>query len=126
MAHVTGPVSTMPGFVKKIETIMPCDGHNCDCSNTAEYRIQMETDSFGAEYADYCTSCYELYKKDLAQHKEEMLNTEHWCEWGKHMATGITQMRDWEEGPAGRLYDVCPECRRKYNEAMQEELDSNY
>lgn len=123
MAHVSGPTSTMPGFVRKLEVKFPCDGHNCSCTNTAEFRIQMETDSFGAEYADYCSSCYELYKKDIEEYRKQRANTEGWCEFGKHMAKGITQMRDFEEGSSGRLYDVCPECRRKYNEAMREELD---
>jgi len=35
-----------------------CEGHNCECENTATVILQGETDSFGWEPIYYCDDCH--------------------------------------------------------------------
>ena len=53
-----------------------------------------------------------------------MISKLQYCEWCKREAEGIFPHKDFEEGMAGREYDVCLACRKKEAAYVQEELDS--
>lgn len=111
MADVTGPISTMPGSRHKVPDGTTCDEHP---ERLAVARIQGETDSFGSEMMDMCQECLDEYVKHKEEAAEQNKTTQRWCEWGRHMAFNVIIARDPEEGSAGRLYDVCPECYNKH------------
>ncbi len=48
----SGPVSTMPGHRQGSPSGVACDHDGC--LRDATVRVQGETDSFGAEYLDFC------------------------------------------------------------------------
>lgn len=46
------------------------------------------------------------------------------CDWCRQQSDDLVEHKDFEEGAAGQYYDVCGECRRKENDALAIELDS--
>lgn len=117
MADVTGPVSTLPGSSRALREGAQCD----DCGKKpATHRVQGETDSFGAEWADLCDDCYvverERRRKDCAGE----------CDWcGKHSESRIWT-RDYDEGTHGPTYRVCKSCYDKQQKALEAELHYYY
>lgn len=114
MANVTGPVSTLPGDRRESPEGMMCDNHP---DRQAVRRVQGETDSFGAEYLDLCQECLD---KVRVYELEARIGRCDWC--GQH-AADLRPRRDFEEGLAGRVYNVCGNCVRKENENLQTEFD---
>lgn len=107
----------MPGSI-----LGKLDGsHKCDwCrTNPATINMQGETDSFGYEENHICTSCHEKSKHD----ERERYESETFCDWCKKDKKHCTLMRDSDEGSHGPVYNVCPECRGKYQKAQMEELE---
>ncbi len=43
------------------------------------------------------------------------------CDWCRKEADDLVEHKDFEEGMAGRLYDVCAECRIKERESVEAE-----
>lgn len=90
-----------------------CDQHD---DRPAVARVQGETDSFGAEYADLCQECIDEVSKYAAEQRTGR------CDWCKLEKDDLRPRRDFEEGTCGRVYDVCGECVRKENERIREEF----
>jgi hypothetical protein len=120
VAHVINSCSTLPGALHKVPEGMTCDDHP---ELPAAYRVQGETDSFGAELIDMCEACYTEYKQYKADTAVERATG--CCDWCKNHATDLRTMRDFEEGSCGRLYDVCGACRKRQNDELEEELRAN-
>lgn len=108
-----GPVSTMPGSTSDAQNQM-CDTH----PQVAAYRrVQGETDSMGCEYLFMCKQCFDAYQEELkASGERECL-----CDWCKLMKKNVRPHRDFEEGRAGPLYQVCLDCRNQEAEIVQDE-----
>lgn len=117
MAHVSGPCSTLPGSHHSVAAGMLCDNHD---GRLATHRVQGETDSFGAEYADYCDACYAQHKLDLAAYAAEQATG--CCDWCKSYATDLRNKRDWEEGSYGPVYRVCGACVKRQSDRLAEEF----
>ena len=115
--RVSGPVSSLPGSLHSVPAGAKCDEHP---QYTAYYRVQGETDSFGAEYAFMCAECY---TKHMEYVKAER-NSESQCDWCKTMQVGCRSQRDYEEGLGGPVYNVCPRCIAAQNQRAQESLDA--
>ena len=146
MAYASqGPVSTLPGHYLNVPEGTMCDNHP---DRIAIRRVQGETDSFGCEAEDMCQECFDAeiasrYEPCPACHgnrgefpdlytcpvcmnegkirRRNMGN----CDWCKSTNVEVRPHRDFEEGRAGRVYDVCNECIRKENERLTAELDSD-
>ncbi len=116
MAHVSGPTASMPGSAHDLPVGSMCDTHP---EQLARSRIQGETDSFGAEYNDMCQTCLDEHSTSAIKAR----NRTGTCEWCRTPDVRVRLRRDFEEGLAGRIYDVCDECIRKENERLQTELD---
>jgi ribosomal protein L37AE/L43A len=71
-------------------------------------RVQGETDSFGCEYLDLCSDCYERLTKAIESQRQQP----HHCDWCKKEKLGCRPHRDFEEGAGGAVYVVCPDCIR--------------
>lgn len=112
MAHVSGPVSTLPGFRQPV-TGCQCDEHP---DRPAVLRVQGETDSMGAEYADLCAECV----KAMSANSEPDIGT---CAWCKADGVTLRPRRDMDEGLHGPVYYVCAPCIVKDNEAHERELE---
>lgn len=95
-----------------------CDEHQ---DRPAVKRLQGETDSFGCEYFLVCQECLDRYR---AESFEERVNPKY-CQWCKCMKVGVHKYRDYDEGMAGPLYDVCADCRHKDNERARQELEES-
>lgn len=109
-----GPVSTMPGSIHKVPSGQTCDKHT---DRMATFRVQGETDSFGAEYVDMCDEC----KAEFQAAKEEL--NPGYCQWcGKH-ADDRKPTRDYDEGMSGPVYDVCQPCRQAASDRAHAELE---
>ena len=106
----------MPGSVHDLPIGSMCDEHP---EQPAVSRIQGETDSFGAEFYDWCQACLHEHRAAAA----EARNRTGTCEWCRTPDVRVRPRRDFEEGQAGRIYDVCDGCVRKENERLQAELD---
>jgi len=103
MASVSGPVSTLPGHVRSLSS-----GHTCDtegCSKPALYRAQGETDSFGAEYEDFCEEHYREYCEGITE-----CSNLYYCDHCKREAE-CKPCRDPGEGLCGPVYYLCEHCR---------------
>lgn len=111
-----GPVSSMPGAASSVLAGEVCDDHP---ERPAVRRRQGETDSFGCEYFFVCQECDDAFK--LA--RETPVNG--YCEWHKGEGEDIRQMRDYDEGMAGRLYNTCRKCRDKVHLAALKELEES-
>lgn len=118
MADVTGPISSLPGSGHDCPDGMMCDDHP---DRPAVVRLQGETDSFGSEMHDLCQECLDAYR-------EEMKNADHsgTCEWCKQHKPHLRPQRDYEEGMAGRVYEVCDDCIKRVNDEARAELDAYY
>jgi hypothetical protein len=46
------------------------------------------------------------------------------CDWCKKPADDLVEHKDFEEGQAGRFYDVCGACREKESLIISAELDA--
>ena len=116
-----GPVSTMPGHVCVAADGAKCMDHD---DRAATHRVQGETDSFGCEYLHFCAECFDKYKAEVAAAREQEANTERRCDWCAKMAKGVRLARDYDEGSAGPLYDVCPACLVRQSIAAEEEMEA--
>jgi hypothetical protein len=112
-----GPVSSMPGSHHSLPEGTVCDSHP---ERLAVVRIQGETDSFGCEFCCMCQECLDEYRAYLAAERE----VEHQCDWCKQRKTGLRPRRDHDEGSAGPVYQVCPDCITRDNERAIAELES--
>jgi hypothetical protein len=105
----------VPGSTRAISPgVTKCEGYNCVCPEYAIIRLQGETDSFGAEYFNYCEACYKACmdaEKDIEDN----------CDWCKEMAK-VYPVRDYSEGMSGPVYYVCMECSTKQDKEALEEL----
>lgn len=118
MAEVTGPISSLPGSGHALPEGAPCDDHP---DRPAVARIQGETDSFGSEMNDMCQECLDAYR-------EEMKNAD-WsgtCDWCKTHKPHLRPRRDYEEGMAGRVYDVCDDCIKRENDELEKEAGTYF
>ena len=108
---------SLPGEVVRLlpNTKEVCDKHT---ERKAEYRLCTETDSFGSEFEYLCYECYEAFK----QFKKDVTGT---CEWCKVSGIKVSPLRDAEEGSHGKVYHVCDNCRKAYNDQIAEE-DEEY
>lgn len=118
MADVTGPISTLPGSAHAVPAGTMCDDHP---NRPAVSRIQGETDSFGSEMFDVCQECLDKYREAIRT--EDTSGT---CDWCKSFANKLVNMRDYEEGMCGRVYQVCAPCQQQYNANVAAELDDEY
>ncbi|WP_425065081.1 hypothetical protein [Reyranella sp.] len=114
MADVIGPTSTMPGSSHRLPDDATCDLH---LDRPAVARIQGETDSMGAELNDMCREC-------LDEHRAYVRNadTSGTCDWCKQHAPKRFNRRDYDEGMAGPLYQVCRGCIDRQNREIEKEL----
>lgn len=112
MADVTGPVTTLPGSRRKVPPGTICDS----CDEPAITRIQGETDSFGAEFADVCQV-----------HLDELLGAESdtsgKCDWCGNEVESRSPRRDSDEGMHGPVYFVCAPCADQDHEALAREAE---
>lgn len=112
----SGRVSSMPGSLHYLPAGTMCDQHE---DRPAVKRVQGETDSFGCEYVCMCQECYDAYRK----YRDEEYEAEQFCEQCSQMKQHCRQVRDPDEGQAGRLYTVCEDCRIKNAERATEEYE---
>lgn len=120
MAEVTGPCSTLPGARHAVPEGTKCDDHP---DREATHRVQGETDSFGSELIDMCAECHAAFKKEMADTAAERATG--CCDWCKNHATDLRTMRDFEEGMAGPVYQVCGACRKRQNDELAEEVNAH-
>jgi hypothetical protein len=110
-------MSGLPGDCRRLNA--SCTEH---CENhpeiKAEWRIQGDTDSFGAEYYYYCLDCYKK-EKELIQNEEPMRGMCDWC----HKGGELRWHRDLDEGMSGPVYKICKPCLSKYNENEEKEAE---
>jgi len=110
------PVSTMPGSCHDMPEGTECDDH----PGVLEFRrVQTETDSFGCEYACLCEPCFTKFKADVEAERSKPRR----CDWCKTETTDCRPTRDYDEGMAGPIYDVCQACRIRQTEAAHRELE---
>jgi hypothetical protein len=114
MADVTGPIRTLPGSIHNAPEGTRCDDHP---ERIAYKRVQGETDSFGSEMIDMCEECYNAFLKE----QQEADHSGH-CDWCKTHKPRVRPRRDFEEGSAGPVYQVCDDCIQKENDRVAEEL----
>jgi hypothetical protein len=114
MAHVTEGLdtTTLPGTVRKVPDGQTCD----DCGKPATRRLQGETDSFGAEWADLCDKCYERERERRSKDRSGD------CDWCKRHTDALIWTRDYDEGMHGPTYRVCKSCYNKQQRALEREL----
>lgn len=113
MGDVTGPISSLPASSHALPDGTMCDDHP---KRKAVARIQGETDSFGSEMWDVCAKCLAEIRKYRAENRTGM------CEWCKQEVTDLRPARDYDEGMAGRIYEVCGACVKRRNDEAAEEL----
>jgi len=113
MSDITGPISTLPGARHSLPAEAVCDDHP---KRPAVARIQGETDSFGSELHDLCQECADAMR---AATRTPAVGV---CDWCKGDASDLRPHRDWEEGPSGRVYDVCMACRKREAARLENEL----
>lgn len=94
-------------------------GSKCEeCENSAMYRVQGETDSFGAEMHDLCEAHYMAMRTYNAAHP-----TIGDCKWCTAKNVVLKPMRDYDEGMSGPVYYVCVPCIVKQNQEAMEEAE---
>jgi hypothetical protein len=94
----------LPGSIRILKNSKEsCENHY---ARIAEFRIQGETDSFGAEYEFLCRECFE---------KREIHSITGNCDWCGSLRS-LSFYRDLEEGFCGPVYRVCSECMQKDKE----------
>jgi hypothetical protein len=90
-----------------------CDDHP---DRPAYKRIVGETDSFGSELIDLCQECYTAH---INRVPEPITGP---CAWCKKHSDNLKATRDFEEGMAGPVYDVCLPCIQNQNKIAAEDL----
>lgn len=62
----------------------------------------------------------------LDEHRECMRNADHSgvCDWCKEHMPYLRPRRDYDEGMAGRVYDVCDPCIKRVEDEARAELDA--
>ncbi|PIR93627.1 hypothetical protein COT97_05680 [Candidatus Falkowbacteria bacterium CG10_big_fil_rev_8_21_14_0_10_39_11] len=116
MAHVTGSMdtTTLPSTVRAVPDSQMCD----DCGEKlATRRLQGETDSFGAEWADLCDECF---ASERVRRRE---NSGGQCDYCKEHSHNLIWTRDIDEGMHGPVYHVCKRCYDRQQEAIRAELE---
>jgi hypothetical protein len=95
------------------------EGQMCDhCPSVpASHRVQVERDTFGAEFADLCETCYQA-------HVHACLNadTSGKCDWCHNHVSARSRSQDIDEGSNGPWYDVCRPCLDSYYRQLDNEL----
>lgn len=112
-----GPVSTMPGSKHAVPPGATCDDHP---DRMAIHRIQGETDSSGCEYMDLCDECYKEMRA-----AQEIVDRSGVCDWCRRHKPKLSKRRDFDEGTAGRIYDVCDDCIAEEQQRLSEELEDS-
>lgn len=84
----------------------------------ADVRVQGETDSFGAEYADMCFACQEA-----AEEAGRKFNEEHGHCDDCHAIGPTIPYRDPDEGSCGPVYEACISCTRERSKREQQEYE---
>lgn len=79
------------------------------------YRVQGDTDSFGAEYEYFCQHCYEEYKKEIS-----VSHMDGSCDYCKTVAS-LRPTRDPDEGTHGPVYWICAPCAIKQRDRLLED-----
>lgn len=102
----------LPGQVLKPEPRATCDEHS---ERLSVKRIVGETDSFGSEFIEMCSECYEKHK----EHKDDYLTEEVLCDICNVIKTGCRPTRDPGEGSSGRVYYACLSCTVTLHEPEQ-------
>lgn len=115
MSDYTGPIATLPGTHGPFPAGTMCDEHP---DRPAVARIQGETDSFGADFIDFCAECRDALREEMRKARHGQ------CEWCKQEAIDLRDRRDDEEGSYGRVYSVCGACVKRQEDRWQRELDS--
>jgi hypothetical protein len=105
---------SLPGDVLKLPK-----GATCDCGKAAIVNIQGETDSFGYEENFMCQGCYDKYKTQVKEKKEQT------CDWCKYIAI-CNPIRDYDEGMHGPVYYVCVPCKDRHNAKMMEDYELEF
>jgi hypothetical protein len=103
-----------PGQWLKVRPATVCDKHQ---ATLAVAVLCGEVDSFGHEEIGMCQKCVDNYKK---LEIKPIVGT---CDWCKTTEVVVKPTRDYEEGSAGRLYDVCQQCRTDQEKSAQEDVD---
>lgn len=119
MADVIGPNNYLPGQSITVPDGQVCDNHP---ERLATRKVVGESDSFGSEILDLCQECCDTLQTEIRARKEEL----QYCDWCKQDKTGVSHMRDIDEGMCGPVYNVCSDCRKKYNDALRAESDKYY
>lgn len=103
MAQVTGPVSTLPGAVRMLRDLPPpsCDNHP---DRQAEFLVQGETDSMGAEWIHACGEC----RANITEHLHNEIGQ---CDLCSSEDVAVRNYRDLDEGSCGPVYKACQPCR---------------
>jgi hypothetical protein len=115
MADVTGPIASLPGSSHDLPDGTMCDQHP---ERPAVARVQGETDSFGSEMNDLCEECLKA-DREYAGSPEATTGQ---CDWCKGDVTDLADARDYEEGMAGPVYQVCGACRKRRDDRIAAEL----
>lgn len=115
MAHVGGPISSLPGTLLKLPENQTCDDHP---DRLAVVRVQAETDSFGYEAIDWCDECFNKYKSEK-ENPEFNISCDH-CH---AVDVKTTPTRDPDEGSCGPVYHLCDGCLKKLRDYHAENYD---
>lgn len=118
MAEVIGRCSSLPGACHPVPAGTACDEHP---ERIAKYRVQGETDSFGAELHDMCEECYQQHRAAEIFYREKQKHGI--CEWCSSASDDLRQTRDYEEGSCGPIYMVCRACIKRRDEEARQELE---
>ena len=108
MAHIGGPISSLPGTLLKLPENQTCDDHP---DRLAVVRVQAETDSFGYEAIDWCEECYEKYQKEKTEGDGGSGITS--CDHCHAVDCKTTATRDPDEGSCGPVYHLCDSCLQR-------------
>lgn len=111
-------MSILPGHVritKQNEDESCCEDN---CNNDATHAVASEVDSFGVEWLFLCEEHITPFRSN---HKKPTIGI---CDWCHAEDVEIRPMRDFEEGDAGGVYDVCLKCRQRKNKQLSEEMDN--
>jgi len=112
MAAVTGR-GEHPGPIQPGQLCDDCHEH------LATHRMLVESDSFGTEYTDLCDACAEKERQRRAEERARGGK----CDWCGKNSTDLHRTRDFDEGSNGPVYEVCPSCYHRQQEAIQRELE---
>lgn len=117
MTGSIGRTSKVPGDLVPFRD----DGTPCDvdgCYENAAFEMVTESDSFGAETTHLCRVHYLAAKAAMAEERSKLNHCEV-CGEEKH---NCRETRDPDEGQAGPVYMVCPDCRKNWSDRISDEL----